>query len=348
MGGLSKLSNNQIKELQGVITSSKGKGPEVRRAQAILMVNEGVDESAITVMTGFERRHAFRLRKRYLVEGIGAIKDRREGHPKTILTKQQRDEVIQTLKTKSPRTYGYDTDYWTTALLGYYIKRQYNIRYKSRTSYYIIFRGAEFSYHKPGKTSERRDEQEVQEWRSKAKEQLQSVWNDFNTVVLAEDEMNLSTQTTVQKIWLPKGEYPYVEVARKRESRSIYGFLNIKTGKEHAFKTRWQNMYITSEILPKIRELYSDKKILLLWDQAGWHKGKEAQRVIKEDGNIETIYFPAAAPEQNPQEHVWKNGRSYVSHNEFIQDIDKATDDFVHYLNSTKFSYSLLGFSDIS
>jgi len=196
--------------------------------------------------------------------------------------------------------------------------------------------------------SERRNEQEVQEWRNRAKERIQAVWHNSDTVVLAEDEMNLSAQTTVQKIWLPKGEYPYVEIERKRESGSIYGFLNIKTGEEHAFKTKWQNMYITGDILSKIRKLYPKKKILLLWDQAGWHKGSEAQKVIKKDGNIETIYFPTAAPDENPREHVWKNGRSHVSHNAFIQDIDRATDDFVAYMNTTRLPYLLLGFSSVS
>jgi hypothetical protein len=167
-------------------------------------------------------------------------------------------------------------------------------------------------------------------------------------VILAEDEMHLSTQTTVQKIWLPKGEYPRIEVARKRDARSIYGFLNVKTGSEHAFKTKWQNMYITASIIPEIRKLYPDKKILLVWDQAGSHKGREAQKAIKEDGMIETIYFPAAAPEEDPQEHVWKSGRPQVSHNRFIQDIDGATDEFIAYLNTTRFPYALLGLSAVS
>ena len=89
----------------------------------------------------------------------------------------------------------------------------------------------------------------------------------------------------------------------------------------------------------------STQKLLLIWDKAPWHQGSQAQKCIKEDGNIQTISFPSAAPEQNPQEHVWKSGRSHVTHNNFIKDIDSATDEFVNYLNATKFNYSLLGSS---
>jgi transposase len=320
----------------------------VRRAQAVLLVDEGVQATAITEVTGYRRRHVFGLRRKYLAHGITALKDNQKGKPKELLTKTQRLEIIATVQATKPceiDAYYQDYDYWTTGVLAEYIKRTYKIEYKSRTSHYVLFREAKFTYHKPGRVSERRDEQEVEEWRIEAKKRIQTAWDDPNTVILAEDEMHLSNQTTVQKIWLPKGEYPKIEVARKRDARSIYGFLNIKTGTEHAFKTKWQNMYITAQIIPEVRKLYPNKKILFVWDQAGWHRGCEAQNAITLDGNIETLYFPTAAPDENPQEHVWKSGRSHCVHNAFIQNIDTATDAFVAYLNATKFSYSLVGFS---
>ncbi|MDZ4285637.1 MAG: IS630 family transposase [Candidatus Sungbacteria bacterium] len=347
----STLTDQQIQELQTIITSSASKGPEVRRAQAVLLIDRKVGTVAVKAMTGYGRTRAFTLRKQYLVRGSDAIRDHREGQSKELLTKTQRAEIIATIQTKKPcelDTYYQNYKYWTTGVLGAYIKRSYKVAYKSKTSHYLLFKQAKFTYHKPGKVSERRSEEEVQEWRTTAKKRIQEAWNDTNTIILTEDEMHLSTQTTVQKIWLPKGEYPKIEVARKREARSIYGFLNVKEGKEHAFKTKWQNMYITATIIPEVRKLYPHKKILLVWDQAGWHKGSEAQAAIKQDGNIETIYFPTATPDENPQEHVWKSGRSKASHNRFIQNIDDATDEFVQYLNTTKFSYVLTGFSSLS
>ena len=87
---------------------------------------------------------------------------------------------------------------------------------------------------------------------------------------------------------------------------------------------------------------------MILWDGAGWHRGSKVQKFIQKDGHIEIIYFPRYTPKLNPQEHVWKNGRNQVTHNKFIEDIDRTTDTFVNYLNSNIFSYSLLDFSDIS
>jgi len=338
-----KLSKKQTQTLQDIINSPQSSGREVRRSQAVLLLNQKMDIQMIISLTKYSRRQIFDLRKNYLKKGIKVILDKRKGKPKEILTKKQRDEIMKILTTKSPRDYDYECDYWTATILGDLIEREYKVKYKSKTSVYILFKQAKFTFHKPGRVYEKRDEKEVRKWRKDAKIKVKQALQEPNTIILTEDEMVLSTQTTFQKIWLPQGEYPKIEISNTKKNCSIYGFLNIRDGKEHAFKTEWQNMYITHDILGKLRKIYPDQKILLIWDKAPWHKGSKSQEFIKEDGNINTIEFPRAAPEENPQEHVWKHGRSKISHNKSIMDINKTTDDFIDYLNNTKFYYSFLG-----
>ncbi len=337
-----KLTPKQTHELNQVIQKGKSSGPEVRRAQTILLVDQEVDATTITSLTGFSRRHAFTLRRRYLTEGTVALQDQRQGRVKELLTKTQRTKIVETVKTTKPSDYGYNASHWTTSLLGAFIEKEYQVKYKSKTSYYLIFKGAKFTYHKPGRVYERRNEEEVMAWRKSTKTRVIQALSESDTIVLVEDEMSLSMKTTFQKIWLPQGEYPKIEVASKKTARSIYGFLNIRNGTEHAFKTEWQNMYITTSVLGQLRTIYPDQKILLIWDQAPSHQGSQAQEFIKRDGKIETLYFPRAAPEENPQEHVWKKGRANITHNRYIQDIDTTTDEFVQYLNQTKFHYVFL------
>lgn len=322
---------------------------EVLRAQVILMLDDGDAFSKIHRLTGFSRTHAFRLRREYVEQDISALKDKRKGSPKELLTRKQRDEIIETVKSKTPKDFGYTADYWTTGFLGKWIEEEYGVKYKSKTSLYLVFKKATFTYHKPGRVYDRHNEQEVETWRAETELKIKQNWNRENTIILAADEMILTTETTLQKIWLPEGEYPRIICSTGgRKRRNIYGFLNLGTGIEHAFKTELQNMHITKDILKKIRNIYPKQKIVLLWDNAGWHKGSVVQEYINQDGNIEVIPFPRYAPEENPQEHVWKNGRSRVTHNHFIENIDEATDELVSYLNVTRFPYPLLGFSALS
>ena len=344
-----KLTEDQIYELGVFVRNGKHSGREVRRAQAILLVDQEVDIVAITAVTHFKRRQIFDLRRNYRNSGLPAISDKRKGAPKELLTKKQREEVLEILKKKTPKEYGYAQDFWTTGILGAVIEDLYKAKYKSKTSLYLIFKQAKFTYHKPGRVYDKHNEEEVEKWRKATKPKLKKLLQDKNTVILAADEMILTTETTIQKVWLPEGEYPKIECRTGgRKRRNVYGFLNMKTGQEHAFKTELQNMYMTKEILKKVRTIYPTQKIALFWDNAGWHRGSVVQEYIKKDGNIAVIHFPTYAPEENPQEHVWKSGRAECTHNEFIEDIDKATDGLVKYFNKTRFPYELLGFSAVS
>jgi transposase len=340
-----KLTTLQVEELEQFI--KKGSAYEIRRAQAIILLNDRVNTNLVESLTGFKRRQPFRLRNKYFKFGLEILKDPKR-ELKKLLTKKHIKEIIRIVQTTKPKNIAdrySNHDFWTTSILGDFIERHYGVKYQSRTSLYLIFRSAKFTYHKPGRVYEKHDAIKVKAWKAENEEKIFKALDDPNTIVLCEDEMILSTQTTFQKIWLPVGEFPKVEVSNTRKNRSVYGFLNIKTGQEHAFKTERQNMFITAEILKYVRAIYPTKKILLVWDGAGWHRGRVAQEFIKRDQNIETLHFPGYSPELNPQEHVWKSGRSQVSHNKFIENIDTATDEFVRFLNTNKFQYSLLGFS---
>lgn len=344
-----KLKQKQIKELEKIIVDITKKSGEVRRAQSVLMCARSIPIDTIMLATGLSKSRIFGLYSAYLKDGIDALRDKRQGKPKELLTKKQRDEIIATVGKKTPKQLGFGNEFWTTGILGAWIEQKYDVKYKSKTSLYLVFRKASFSYHKPERRYHERNEGEIQAWRKVTKPLIQKHFIQKDTVILTADEMILTTKTTTQKVWLPQGETVRVEVANSSiERRQVYGFLNVKTGKEHAFKTLKQNMHTTSEVLTQVRTLYPKQKIVLLWDNAGWHRGSVVQEYIKMDGNIETIHFPKYAPEENPQEHVWKRGRSETTHNRFIDDIDVATDDLVTFLNTTTFPYTLLGMSPVS
>lgn len=340
-----RLTDDQLLELKAFIRDKQTSSAEFRRAQAIIMLDKMMDIPIITEITGYERRQIYDLRRDYLRGGTEAIRTKRKGKPRELLTRKQLREIYQTVKLKSPKDFGYPWNYWTTWCLAHWIEIQFQVRYKSKTSYYLIFKRVKFTYHKPGRVYVKRDEAEVRKWQEETRPLIQKVWGDPETIILCEDEMILSSLTTIQKIWLPEGEYPQIEVSNTRKNKSIYGFLNLKTGTEHAFSSEKQTMFTTEKILKKVRKMYPKKRLLLLWDGPGWHRGSKVTQFIKKDGHIKVIFFPKYSPDQNPQEHVWKTGREQVTHNNFIPNVDKVADDFVKYLNSTAFPYQLLGFS---
>lgn len=242
---------------------------------------------------------------------------------------------------------GCSDEQWSTYWLGRYIHESFGKQYKSKTSHYLLFREARLSFHLPGKRYERADAEKTDAWvaqQSDGRSRLMCAWRDQGTVVFCADEMVLTSGTTLQKVWLLQGEYPpVIETSSTRKRKSFYGFLNLKTGQQHAFVTDWQNMYTTVEVLTKLREAYPTQQLLTVWDNCDWHRGSKVMEWVRKDKRTKLLYFPPYAPELNPQEHVWKAGRKATTHNRHITDIAQVADEFATYINGRLFSYELCG-----
>ena len=300
-----------------------------------------------TSLSGYTNDHAKRLRRHYLKYGIDAFRDKRKNNRDRILTSSEKRQVVAVLQTKQPKDVipACEVEHWTTGLLGLYIFEQFGKRYKSKTSEHLLFRAANFSWHCPGKAYEKADPEAKATWEKEMRPVLKKHWNDGNTVILCEDEMVLTSRTTIQKVWLPKGEYPpVIETNNTRKRKNFYGFLNLKTGEEHAFMTDKQNMGVTADVLSEVRKLYPHNKLVVVWDNCGWHRGSKVVEWIEKDTSTETIHFPPYTPQLNPQEHVWKAGRKAVTHNHYIGErLDEMAERFAAYITGGLFKYELLG-----
>lgn len=99
--------------------------------------------------------------------GIESLKDKREGKPKALLTAKQREKVLETVKTKTPKDCGFVSEHWSTGILGEWIKKKFKVEYKSKTSLYLVFKQAKFTYHRPGQAYDLRNEEAIKEWKTK-------------------------------------------------------------------------------------------------------------------------------------------------------------------------------------
>lgn len=176
-----KLTTGQKEELSLAIKTAKH-SDSVRKAQAILCINEQMSEELIQRFCGYSRKRAESLRREYFKEGIVSIDAKTRGI-RSLLSRQELEEIVDVVKTKKPReVMHYQSDYWNTSILGRHIKEKYNVKYKSKTSYCLIFRQAKFSFHKPGKVYKGHDEEEVQRWISQNKQKIEDALKDENTI----------------------------------------------------------------------------------------------------------------------------------------------------------------------
>ena len=342
MSKANKLTANEKEELR-LFSKQKGRtGKEVQRVYVLLLLDDLHGSSLINSLTGLNKKYVFRLKKKYREVGTKALETRKR-KPRALLTKRQLEELKKLLHSTTPNEHGFNEDFWTTLMLGELIETKYNVKYKSRTSLQLIFRKSNFTFHKPGAQYASRNQEKIDIWKKETKKKISEFDFTKNDVLLTEDEMMLTTCTTFQKIWLPTADYPKIDVSSNRKRRCVYGFYNPITKQEHAFKADGANSESMRKILNKIGKHYKKKKIVIIWDNASWHKSKIIKKFLKRTKHdFFLINFPPYAPEENPQEHIWKAGRASTTHNKFIANIDKTTDGFIDYLNKTKFDYKFL------
>jgi transposase len=167
-------------------------------------------------------------------------------------------------------------------------------------------------------------------------------------VILAEDEASLYLQATVSAVWAPRGQRPVVPAHPGREKVNFYGSLNLQTGQEIVSRTETMNAEASAEHLEAILAAIPDRPVLLLWDRAPWHRGQPIRQVLEAHPRLEILLLPVAAPELNPQEHVWKATRQVVSHNHLTPYLPELADKFEHHLTSHTFHSSLLDHYDFN
>ena len=165
MNFLDKLTENQKKELRHCVQFEEDK-LAVKRSQAIMLLEERISSSTIKAVVGYKREVAVKIRKIFIKNGIKSLlSKRKKKQSHAFLTRGQKKQMVSILNTQTPKEFGYEYEFWTTTVLASLILEQYGVKYKSKTSIYVIFRKAKFTFHKPDKVSERRDEKLIQQWK---------------------------------------------------------------------------------------------------------------------------------------------------------------------------------------
>ncbi len=161
-------------------------------------------------------------------------------------------------------------------------------------------------------------------------------------MILAEDEASLYLQATLMRVWAPRGQAPVVMADPGRVKTSFYGTLNLRTGAEIVMQAEKMNAQTTAAHLEQLLAAYPDVPLLLVWDRAPWHRGEAIREVLAANPRLEILQFPVAAPDLNPQEHVWKATREAVSHNHSDRELATLAGRFEAHLTATTFPVSFL------
>ena len=311
--GLEKQSKElQIAELELFIKSVID-SREMKRALSVKMSLEGKTCEEISKILCVKQSFIYYWRNIFKTKGIEGI---RIGYKGSIgyLTDDQTHEVIGWLKAKS---------YWNMDELIDYISKHYSVIYKSKQSYYHLFSLAKIS----GQKSQKSNPKFAQELVEKKKKEIQKVLAENKDeiesgeiIVLFLDECHLLNGDLTGYVWGETESRVEVPIKNEKERQTYFGALNYKTKKFHIEGYCSGDGESTVKFAKHLQNEYKDKRMIFIWDGASYHKFGEFKEFLEEINNgkkanewpITCILFAPNAPQQNPVEDVWLQGKNFL------------------------------------
>jgi len=116
-------------------------------------------------------------------------------------------------------------------------------------------------------------------------------------------------------MWGLKGERLLCPVSPQYKNFYVYSSVSPLCGESFMLFLPWVNTEMMSLYLEQMSQAFSDSRLLLVPDQAGWHKAKD----LLLPKNISFEFLPSYSPDLNPVEKLWLHLRRHVCRNRLFE-----------------------------
>lgn len=119
-----------------------------------------------------------------------------------------------------------------------------------------------------------------------------------------QDEHRIGLKPILRRVWARKGSRVQAVVRPRYQWMYLYGFVEPQSGKTSWLLMPTVNTAAFSLALASFAQEHGvgpDKQILLVLDQAGWHKSGE---LVLPQG-LHLLFLPSHSPELQPAERLW-------------------------------------------
>jgi transposase len=303
---------NKTADLMDLIKSNPDPR-ELKRALAVKMSIEGHPDRTIAQLLGISRSFIRDWKKAFKIEGIAGIKLGYKG-AKGKLTIEQRGEIIEWLK---------DKNYWHLDELINHLEDKYDIFYKSKQSYYDLLEQGRISWKRSQKVNPKFDEElvkkkrtEINNFLAKHKAEIES----GEMAVFFIDECHLLNGDICGYVWGETNVRIEIPIENEKNRQTYFGALNYQSKEFTIEAYPAGNGESTVKFIKNLQHKHPKQKIALIWDGASYHRFGEFREYLTEinqdklPDNLEItcILFAPNAPQQNPVEDIWLQGKNFL------------------------------------
>ena len=147
---IDKPAEDTLKELEEFIASNPDPR-ELKRALAVRMMIEGLSRTQIQTLLGVSLPFISKWKVHFALGGVEALRLAHRGS-EGYLKLEEREEIIEWIKNQNS---------WSLPELENHIECNYNVCFKSKQSYYELYKEAGISWKKSQKRNPKRNEEIV-------------------------------------------------------------------------------------------------------------------------------------------------------------------------------------------
>jgi transposase len=175
---------------------------------------------------------------------------------------------------------------------------------------------------KPRPIHHKADKKEQETFKKKIRDEVHDFLKESNRIVFFFDEGRFGLQSTVMRVWAEKGKPLEIKVKQGYKNFYIYSSVSPHTGDSFSLFMPEVNTEMMNVYLKELQKSFPDKKLMLIMDQAAWHKSD----MLLEFENIQLKFLSPYSPELNPIEKLWWWLRKERTHNKVFKTIDAMMD----------------------
>ncbi len=258
----------------------------------------------IAEILGISRSSIYEWRRRYRAEGEEALDTRTvPGAPRTI-TAGLRWWLRKTVLRSTPVDHGYDTVLWTRKILAELLERRFGVRVAESTVG-LHLRALGLSYRQPCYRAAEQNRATVAAFLAVKFPKIRRLAERIGADIAFEDEAGVGVRTRAGRTWGARGQAPAVRVADRRGG---YNILSIVTARGELQSTVVEKNVDGPQFIAFLEDLLRERArpLILLVDRASFHRSAAVRQFVRAHRTqLRLFFFPAHAPELNPDEQVW-------------------------------------------
>ena len=181
-----------------------------------------------------------------------------------------------------------------------------------------LLRKLGFSYQKAVHLLVKRNNEKRRVW---IQDRLPAIYADHirdGWRIFYQDEVGFQTEGTLAHTWAPKGEKVQIKNFGRHGRVNLIGAFELGTGLFHGVLTSFKvNAQRFRRFILHLKREMRTAKILLICDNATFHKAKWLQAWVKEQAAwLRLEFLPGYSPDFNPIERLWRWMKTEYTHNQ--------------------------------